>query len=88
LRISPGLAESVRGNHVLLGNNKNDLATNYANYAKTTTARSANDEETTNCVKTAKNRHFLSLLFSRPGRFLLSLMNLFFFLRVIREIRG
>jgi len=66
-----------RGSRTRLGNNKNNFAANSANSAKATTARQVNGEETANCAKTAKKRHSLSLLFLRPGRFLLSPVNVF-----------
>jgi hypothetical protein len=65
-----------QGNRILFCNTQNDFA---ANYAKATTTRRVNGKETTNCAKIAKKRHSLSLLFSRPGRFLLSLANRSFF---------
>jgi hypothetical protein len=81
------------GQSRLIRQQKKDFATNYANYAKTTTARQVNNEEDTNSAKTAKKRGRASFLFSHSGCFLLLLLlrNRLLFLRcfrVISEIRG
>jgi hypothetical protein len=71
-------AKTPPGQSHLNSQRKNDFATNYANYAKTTTAEEVNDEETARNspdAKTAK-KNAVSLLFSRLGRFWLLLLTL------------